>query len=98
MTKKIATIYYAGFLRFGGVISHVRSIEIELTRIGWIVNVITLDKLPIWCRFLPHLTEKIINSCFDNNKTFKCPEYIDITSFIDKAPYPNPDNSGHQYL
>ena len=33
-----------------------------------------------------------------NNKTFKCPEYIDITSFIDKAPYPNPDNSGHQYL
>lgn len=33
-----------------------------------------------------------------NNNTFKCPEYIDITSFIDKAPYPNPDNSGNPYL
>ena len=61
MTKKIATIYYAGFARFGGVITHVRSIEAELRRIGWIVNVITLDKLPIWCRYIPHVIEKTIN-------------------------------------
>jgi glycosyltransferase involved in cell wall biosynthesis len=61
MTKKIATIYYAGFARFGGVISHVRAIDTELTRLGWTVNIISLDKLPIWCRFLPHLVEKVIN-------------------------------------
>ena len=61
MAKKIATIYYAGFARFGGVISHVRSIETELRRIGWRVNVITLDSLPIWCRYIPHLIEKLIN-------------------------------------
>ena len=61
MTKKIASIYYAGFARFGGVISHVRSIETELRRIGWNVNVITLDSLPIWCKYIPHIIEKIIN-------------------------------------
>jgi len=33
-----------------------------------------------------------------NNNRFSTPLHIDITSFIDKAPYPNPDNSGHQYL
>jgi glycosyltransferase involved in cell wall biosynthesis len=57
----IVTIYYAGFARFGGVISHVRSIEAELLKLGWRVNVITLDKLPFWCRYIPHLIEKTIN-------------------------------------
>jgi glycosyltransferase involved in cell wall biosynthesis len=61
MTKKTAIIFYAGFVRFGGVISHVKSLNNELLRLGWSVNVVTLDKLPLWCRYIPHLTEKIIN-------------------------------------
>ncbi len=32
-----------------------------------------------------------------NNNTFKTPEWVDITSFLDNAPYPNPDDSGHRY-
>lgn len=61
MSKNTAIIYYAGFVRFGGVFSHVRAIEGELRKIGWNVVVITLDNLPIWCRYAPHLIEKVVN-------------------------------------
>ena len=61
MLKKTVVIYYSGFIRFGGVFSHVGALEVELRRIGWMVTVITLDSLPIWCRYIPHLTEKLVN-------------------------------------
>jgi glycosyltransferase involved in cell wall biosynthesis len=61
MSAKTAIIYYAGFLRFGGVLTHARALEVELQRIGWTVNFITLDKLPIWCRYFPHIVEKMVN-------------------------------------
>jgi len=61
LSKNTAIIYYAGFVRFGGVFSHVRALEGELCKLGWNVDVITLDKLPIWCRYVPHLIEKVVN-------------------------------------
>ena len=57
------TIYYGGFLsRAGGAFNHVRAIEGELRKIGWNVVVVTLDSLPIWCRYVPHFVEKLLNS------------------------------------
>ena len=61
MSKNTVVIYYAGFVRFGGVLTHVRAIEGELRKLDWSVTVITLDNLPIWCRYVPHLVEKIVN-------------------------------------
>jgi glycosyltransferase involved in cell wall biosynthesis len=61
MSNKKVIIYYAGFSRFGGVMSHVRAIERELTKMEWNVSVITLNNLPIWCRYIPHVVEKIMN-------------------------------------
>ena len=61
MSIKRIIIYYAGFERFGGVFSHVRALNIELSRLGYEVEVITLDRLPIYCRYIPHIFEKIIN-------------------------------------
>ena len=61
MSKKKGVIYYAGFDRFGGVLSHVRALEGELRKLDWNVTVITLDNLPIWCRYVPHFVEKIVN-------------------------------------
>lgn len=58
--KKII-IYYAGFIRFGGVFSHVKALEKELIRNNCEVTVITLDNLPLVIRYLPHIVEKIIN-------------------------------------
>lgn len=57
--RRKATIYYAGFLRFGGVLSHVKTLESELRKLGWEVTVVTLDSLPLWCRYAPHLLGKI---------------------------------------
>ncbi len=61
MSKNTAIIYYGGFTRFGGVISHVRAIESFLLKTEWNVVVITLDSLPIWCRYIPHGVEKLVN-------------------------------------
>jgi glycosyltransferase involved in cell wall biosynthesis len=61
MVKPVAIIYYGGFSRFGGVYSHVRTVEHELSQLGWLVYVITLDCLPFWCRYIPHLIERLIN-------------------------------------
>jgi len=41
--------------------SHVRAIERELSKTGWNVAVITLDNLPIWYRYIPHVVEKLVN-------------------------------------
>lgn len=58
--KKII-IYYAGFIRFGGVFTHVNALEKELNRNNYEVTVITLDNLPLIIRYLPHIVEKFIN-------------------------------------
>lgn len=62
MSKNSAIIYYGGFIRFGGVFTHVKAIEKELLKKQWDVRVITLDSLPIWCRYIPHLVEKLVNT------------------------------------
>jgi glycosyltransferase involved in cell wall biosynthesis len=55
-------IYYGGFLyKAGGVGSHVKAIEKEMYRQGWHVISISLESLPIWCRYVPHLVEKAAN-------------------------------------
>jgi glycosyltransferase involved in cell wall biosynthesis len=60
--ERTAIIYYGGFLsRKGGAFFHARNLQLELVRLGWHVEIITLDNLPIWCRFMPHLVEKIVN-------------------------------------
>jgi glycosyltransferase involved in cell wall biosynthesis len=65
MTKKKAVIYYGGFLhKAGGVTVHVKTIDCELRKMGWNVSIISLENLPIWCRYIPHLTEKLINILF----------------------------------
>jgi glycosyltransferase involved in cell wall biosynthesis len=57
-----ASIYYGGFLKTaGGAFQHAASICRELERMGWTVRLITLDDLPIWCRYIPHLAERVIN-------------------------------------
>lgn len=45
----------------GGAFFHARNIERELTQIGWRVEIITLDNLPVIFRYLPHLLEKLVN-------------------------------------
>jgi glycosyltransferase involved in cell wall biosynthesis len=61
MSRK-AVIYYGGFLRnVGGAFQHARTIERELRRQGWKVECITLDDLPVWCRYIPHAVERFIN-------------------------------------
>lgn len=64
MAKK-ATIYYGGFLqKAGGAFHHARMIDEELSRLGWHVRTITLDDLPLWCRYLPHVAEKLVNKVY----------------------------------
>ena len=65
ITERNAVIYYGGFLqKAGGVTVHVKTIECELRKMGWNVSVISLESLPMWCRYIPHLTEKLINIFF----------------------------------
>ncbi len=62
MSNKTAMIFYGGFLcKAGGAFMHAAVFERELRKLGWNVTVITLDSLPIWCRYLPHLVEKLVN-------------------------------------
>lgn len=62
---KTAIIYYPGFLhRCGGAFFHARNLENELRKMGWQVRVITLDDLPIWCRYVPHLLQRTVNYMF----------------------------------
>lgn len=61
MNKQTVTIYYSGFLKFGGVLTHLHSIERELVKMGWCVTIITLDRLPIFLRYIPHLIQYAVN-------------------------------------
>lgn len=62
MLKNTATIYYGGFLsKAGGAFVHATAIERQLRHMGWNVVVITLDSLPLWCRYVPHVIEKLLN-------------------------------------
>ena len=60
MNTQTAMIYYGGFLKkAGGAFTHAQLAEKELSCLGWDVQVITLDDLPVWCKYLPHLLERI---------------------------------------
>lgn len=62
MITKTVAIYYGGFLdKAGGVISHVKALQLEMQRNGLKVKVFSLENLPVWCRYFPHLVEKIFN-------------------------------------
>lgn len=65
VAQKNAVIYYGGFLyKAGGVTVHAKTLDNELRKMGWKVSIISLESLPIWCRYIPHLTEKLINLLF----------------------------------
>ena len=61
MKKKTIQIFYGGF-KFvkGGVNSHSKSIA-DVFKKNYNVQLITLDNLSIFIRFLPHIVEKIVN-------------------------------------
>lgn len=60
--SKVAIIFYGGFLHnVGGAFQHARTIENELRYQGWQVKCITLDDLPVWCRYIPHLFQRCTN-------------------------------------
>ena len=62
---KTAIIYYGGFLKgSGGAFFHAKNTECELIRLGWKVEIITLDDLPLFFKYLPHLIERFINLFF----------------------------------
>lgn len=57
-----ATIYYGGFaFRGGGAFMHANVLRNELQLAGWDVELITLERLPLPLRFLPHALGKICN-------------------------------------
>jgi len=57
-----ALVFYGGFRgRGGGAFMHALSIEKELVPIGWQVRLVSLDSLPFFLRYLPHLVERVIN-------------------------------------
>jgi glycosyltransferase involved in cell wall biosynthesis len=57
-----ATIYYGGFeFRAGGAFMHAQLLTKELQRHGWSVRVITLERLPLPLRYLPHLVNRLVN-------------------------------------
>jgi glycosyltransferase involved in cell wall biosynthesis len=57
-----ALVFYGGFRgRGGGAFMHALSIEKELVAMGWQVRLVSLDSLPCFLRYLPHLVEKVIN-------------------------------------
>jgi glycosyltransferase involved in cell wall biosynthesis len=59
---KQVIIYYSGFLlKAGGAFNHARTLQIEFQKIGWDVKLITLDSLPVWCRYFPHIAQIIGN-------------------------------------
>lgn len=60
--KPRVAIYYGGFLhRTGGAFMHVRMIAPELEKLGYTVDIVTLDSLPVPLRYLPHLVERTVN-------------------------------------
>jgi glycosyltransferase involved in cell wall biosynthesis len=76
LIRKTALIFYGGFLRTsGGAFSHVRNFGGGLEKLGWDVEVITLDSLPLWCRYLPHIVERMVN-LFYTPFGFSSKEYI----------------------
>ena len=61
MNQKI-NIYYAGFKhRVGGAYFHVVNIEKGLKELGYEIDVITLDRLPLLIRYIPHTFQKVGN-------------------------------------
>jgi hypothetical protein len=61
MNQKI-NIYYAGFKhRVGGAYFHVVNIEKGFKELGYEIDVITLDRLPLLIRYIPHVLERVGN-------------------------------------
>jgi glycosyltransferase involved in cell wall biosynthesis len=57
-----AAIYYGGFaFRGGGAFMHAKILSKELERSGWQVDLITLERLPLLVRYVPHVVGKILN-------------------------------------
>jgi glycosyltransferase involved in cell wall biosynthesis len=74
-SKCEVAIYYGGFRRFGGVNSHLLALEKTMVKDGHFVTVVTLDRLPFWCRYIPHIVEKLVN-LFNLPIGFLCKGYV----------------------
>ncbi len=61
-TENKVNIYYAGFKhRIGGAFFHAVNLSKGLNEQGYNVRIITLDDLPVYWRYIPHLLQKIVN-------------------------------------
>lgn len=57
-----ARIFYAGFLqKAGGAFMHARTVAVDLRQRGWDVTLVTLDSLPLWCRYVPPIAQKLVS-------------------------------------
>ncbi len=55
-------IYYGGFRDIlGGVNSHISNLEKEYKNQGHTVDTLSLDRLPVILRYVPHLIERVLN-------------------------------------
>ena len=64
MSKKKIHIFYGGFIsRKGGVNSNSSTLKEELEK-NFDVSLFSLDNLPLFLRYLPHVVEKVVNFLF----------------------------------
>lgn len=62
MLNNKVNIYYAGFVhRVGGAYFHVVNLSKGLKENGFDVTIVTLDDLPIFIRYIPHVFQKLGN-------------------------------------
>ena len=62
LKKKKINIYYGGFSFItGGVNAHSKKLKKQLEILNYDVRLITLDSLPFFLKYLPHIYEKLIN-------------------------------------
>lgn len=63
ITSKKALVYYGGFLSSsGGAFMHAIILKEALVNDDWTVAVHTLDSLPIWAKYIPHVALKVFNA------------------------------------
>jgi glycosyltransferase involved in cell wall biosynthesis len=57
-----AILYYGGFAsRAGGAFMHTTTLSEGLRARGWTTSTVTLDRLPLLLRYLPHVVERLVN-------------------------------------
>ncbi|MES2753384.1 MAG: glycosyltransferase family 4 protein [Pseudomonadota bacterium] len=60
-----AILYYGGFTsRSGGAFTHTTTLSQGLRARGWTVQTVTLDRLPLLLRYIPHLVAAVMNKIY----------------------------------